>query len=86
MIMDLVVDYIRMVGYTIVILTSLKGIYIRKFNNILFTGDIIMAFSLLVSTFLVSLAGLGSTATRDLIMTPAVVLWAMVHFISLLKE
>jgi hypothetical protein len=74
-----------MVGYTIIILSSLRGIVVRKFNNLLFVGDIIMAFALLVSSMRVSLGGANGEEIRDMVMTPAVIIWAMVHFVELLN-
>jgi len=46
LIIDTILDYLRIVSYSIVIITSLNGIFKKKFSDILFVGDIILAFLL----------------------------------------
>jgi hypothetical protein len=83
--MDIALDYIRMVGYGVIILTSLNGILVKKFNNILFLGDILIAFTLLISGALRTIVGIDKNLVTDMILTPAVIIWAIIHFMNLLK-
>jgi len=82
---DIFLDYIRMVGYGVIILTSLNGILIKKFNNILFLGDTLIALTLLISGLLRTVGGIDKNLVIDMILTPSVVIWAAIHFINLLK-
>jgi len=83
--MTYIVEYLRMVSYAIVILTSLRGIVKRKFNSMLFFGDIIMAAVLLSGTLLSKFFGISRDISGTIILTPAVIIWAIIHFINLLK-
>jgi hypothetical protein len=83
--MKFIVEYIRMVAYATIVLSSLKGIAVRKFSSALFVGDIIMALVLLISGLLAKFAEIPREATRDCVLTPAAVIWAIIHFINILK-
>jgi len=82
----IVLEYIRLVCYAIVILSSLKGIAKRKFTNNLFVGDILMAFGLFTANALFRFGAVDRDITNSFVLTPAVVLWAGIHFHSLLKD
>jgi hypothetical protein len=86
MTLDLFMDYIRMVGYAIVVLTSLRGIFTRKFSNLLFVGDIIMASAFIIALFLGNILGLKLTEQVDIFVTPAVVIWAVIHFYAMWRS
>lgn len=75
-----------MVCYTIIILSSLKGIAKRKFTNELFIGDILVAFGLFTANILFRFGAVDRDITSDFVLTPAIVLWAGIHFHSLLKD
>ena len=79
------VEYIRMVAYATIVLTSLRGIAQRKFSSILFVGDIVMALVMLISGLLAKFADMPRDLTRDYVLTPAAIIWAIIHFIALLK-
>lgn len=83
---DLILDYIRMVSYAVVVLTSLRGILRREFTNLLFVGDIIIATSFFVSLFRANILGFVLSKEVDLLVTPAAVIWATIHFVLMLKE
>jgi hypothetical protein len=78
-------EYLRMVSYAIVILASLRGIAVKKFTSLLFVGDIIIALILLVSSLLASFGSIPRDLTRDYLLTPVAVIWAIIHFINILK-
>ena len=77
---DIMLDYIRMISYALVILSSLRGIFFRKFNTFLFVGDIIMALGGLVTLVSVNTFRTHLGDSADIFLTPAVVLWAFIHF------
>ena len=83
--MTFIVEYIRMVAYATIVLTSLRGIAQRKFSSILFVGDIVMALVLLITSLLAKFANTPRELTRDYVFTPAAILWAIIHFVALLK-
>ena len=80
---DMMLDYIRMVSYTMVILGSLRGILKRNFNSILFIGDATMALGALLTLINFNWRGFGLSSSADLFITPAVVVWALIHFYDL---
>jgi hypothetical protein len=83
---DLFLDYIRMVSYAIVILASLRGIFVRKFSNSLFIGDILMAFGMISTLFFTNLFKTELSANADKMITPAAVIWAFIHLRAMFKE
>jgi hypothetical protein len=82
---DVALDYIRMISYTIIVLSSLKGIFSRKFSNLLFVGDILMAVALFGTLLNSTVFNNELTQSADSILTPAAVLWAIIHYIAMLK-
>jgi hypothetical protein len=78
--MELLLDYIRMVSYAVVVLTSLRGIAKRKFNGLLFLGDVLMSLAWLVTLSSVNILHRHLETTADIIVTPAAILWAIIHF------
>lgn len=83
--MNIIWDYIRMVCYVIIILTDLNGILKRKFSNSLFLGDIIMATGLFLTLFHFDFLKKDLMVITDFILTPTAIVWAVVHFSSMLK-
>jgi len=87
-ILDTILDYVRLISYGMVILTSLRGIYKRKFTNLLFMGDIIISFVLIsvvvyIHLFEISVQG---TVLDDILLTFGAVTWAVIHFVAMLKD
>ena len=83
--LDFLLDYIRLVAYATIILSSLNGICKRKFNNVLFLGDIIMAFGLLLAGMHTNLFGKNGRFFADLFLTPSAIVWAVIHFLVMIK-
>ena len=79
-------DYIRMVGYSLIILTDLRNIVNRKFSTILFVGDILMSFALLIASLNIITTGFDQTIIADKVLTPAVVIWAGIHFYEFVNQ
>jgi len=72
-------DYIRMVSYGTIIICSLRNVTKRKFNNILFIGDILMALFLLIGNLLAIWFGLDRADIGTFMNCP-VIIWAIIHF------
>ena len=87
-ILDTILDYLRLVSYAVVILTSLRGIFKRKFSNILFLGDIILAVVLISAVIILHLFEIvpSSTIVDDIFLTTGAVIWAVIHFAATIKE
>ena len=81
--MSIIFDYIRLVGYAVIILSSLRGIASKKFNNVLFLGDCIMAFGLMLASLGITFGFASNGSVKDYILTPAVILWSLIHFYNL---
>ena len=80
-------DYLRAVAYATIILTDLRNIFNRRFNNVLLVGDIIMAFALMISALNLSMGKIHDQELLvDLVLTPAAIIWATIHFRSFLKN
>ena len=78
--------YIRLVCYTLIILTDLRNIAQKKFSNILYTGDILICFALLVTALNIPTTKFDQTLVADRVMTPAAIIWACIHFREFLKK
>ena len=85
MMIDTLFEYIRMVSYGVVILSSLRNIAKRRFNNLLFVGDIIMASFLLVGGVLARFFGFDRDDSVSYIITPPVIIWAVIHFYAMIR-
>lgn len=83
--MDIMLDYIRMVSYAIIFLTSLRGIYVRGFNRILFVGDIVMATGGFLALASARFLGNNLSLSADIFITPAVVMWAIIHLVDFVR-
>jgi hypothetical protein len=79
-------DYIRIICYALVILTDLRNIVNRKFDTLLFLGDVILAFALMVSALNITTTGFNQELVIDRIGTPAAIIWASIHFYEFLKK
>ena len=82
---DIMLDYIRLTCYGTVILTSLNGILKKKFNNILFVGDVIVALGLMAVGLCATFFNINRALTSDVILTPIVIIWATIHFKNFLR-
>lgn len=78
-------DYIRLVSYGLIISSCIvKFVAREKIRKVLLFGDIIVALALLLSNFH-TLIGKNPEIFRDYVITPAVFIWAVIHFITLIK-
>jgi hypothetical protein len=80
---DLIFDYIRLVSYSIVLLSSLRGILYRRFTNLLFVGDIVMVVSLLTTAICIHLMDGDIDYFGNYVLTPGAIIWATIHLLSL---
>ena len=85
MIETILLDYVRFAGYAVVIISSLNGIAKKKFSNILFVGDILVAFGLMTIGLLCKFGEIDRNIAGQYILTPAIVLWAIIHFSAMVK-
>ena len=87
-ILDTIMDYTRLVSYALVVLTSLRGIVQRKFTNLLFVGDIVVASLLLSVVIYIHLFEVSVQATLidDILLTSGAVFWAVIHFVAMLRD
>ena len=86
MMINILLDYLRLTSYAIVILLALKGIAKKTLSNALFFGDIMVALGLLLTGFYINILGKSGALIEDVILTPVAVVWAVIHFIVMLKE
>lgn len=82
---DIILDYVRMTSYALVILTSLRGIYKRKFTNALYIGDVVLSISLFSTLLFRNFLGSDLDIVADLFITPASILWAVLHLRELVR-
>jgi hypothetical protein len=83
----LVWDYIRSVSYLLVILTDLRDIKHRRFTNLLYVGDTILASGLLFASLNWSFNNiLDPSFAIDVFGTPVVIAWAALHVREFLKR
>jgi small basic protein len=87
-ILDTIMDYLRLVAYAVVVLTSLRGIAQRKFSNLLFVGDIVIAIVMAITVIYIHLFEIvpSSTLVDDIILSSGAIVWALVHFKAMLKD
>ena len=82
--MTYIFTYIRLVCYALIIITSLRNIVHRKFTSLLFVGDIIACFALFIVSLNIISTQFNQTVIADKVITPAVMLWAGIHFYEFL--
>jgi len=83
---DTMLDYFRLVAYTVVFLSVLKGIYVKKWSGFLFVGDLIMVLTLITTLIYAHLFGMDDTIGDEVFLTLGATTWAVIHFVSMLKE
>jgi hypothetical protein len=82
---DVLFDYIRMVAYGSVIISSFVQIHRRQYRTILLFGDIFFSLSLITVLLATNFFTIKTEVAADIILTPAAILWAILHYISLMK-
>lgn len=83
---DVMFDYLRAVLYAVVILTDLHGIAHRKFDSLLYLGDTVLAFGLLVASFNMGMSVFNIRYFADVVLTPAALIWAGIHYYEFIKK
>jgi hypothetical protein len=83
---DIFLDYLRLVSYSLIVISSMRGIFKGRFNNYLFLGDVVIACGLFLAGMHSSIFGKDRALFSDLILTPSSVFWATIHFINFLKN
>lgn len=81
----ILLEYLRMVGYTLVILTSLFSFIRRRYNPYLLIGDIIFAILTGLSLIHVTIFKSDRAFINNMFITPAVLVWAIFHFVNFLS-
>ena len=80
-------DYLRLVSYALIILTSFVLYRQRKtINQALIVGDIIMAFTLFLTALHVQILNFNDIFFTTFILTPGAIIWATVHFYTMLDK
>ena len=79
-------EYVRMVCYAIIVLIDLKNIANRKFSTLLYVGDIVMASALFYTVSNIPFTGFRQEDVACRIMTPAAIVWAIIHFVAFLRD
>lgn len=87
-IIDTMLDYLRLVAYAVVILTSLRGIMLKKFTNLLFVGDIFLSLVLIFAVVFIHLFEIvpSTTLVDDEVLTTGAVGWALIHFVAMVRD
>jgi len=82
----IMLTYIRLVSYSIVIITSLRGIATKNFSTLLFIGNIVLAFILIMMGVAFRLCGIFPGVFDDVLLTFGSAVWAIIHFKAFLEE
>lgn len=88
--LDILFDYIRMVGYATVFLTTIFLVKQKRINNVLAYGNII--FVICALSYLVYINILEPfwnnfiASTQDIFITPAIILWAIFYLYYFIKK
>ena len=83
---NIFLDYLRLVSYAIIILSALKGILKRRFNDTLFVGDILMCLALFFAGLYTNVLNKNGALFADILLTPAAVFWAIIHFYNMVRK
>lgn len=83
--LDLGCDYIRLTAYALVISACIvKCLRRTRIRKVILIGDILVAAALGITNFY-NLIGKDALLFRDIILTPASVIWAVLQFVTLLR-
>ena len=81
--MTIILAYLRLVSYAIVMLSSVMSVKTKRYDAILFLGDLILAFAFILGVIANPFGHADGESVRIFIITPGVVLWACFHFCNL---
>jgi hypothetical protein len=79
-------EYIRMASYALVLSISIFSLKCPKQNRLLILANIIFSLGGFLSLFHPMIFGSDPVVTRNWTVTPTVVLWAVLNFISFFKK
>lgn len=78
-------EYFRMVSFMVVIISALISFLFGKPSRLVFLGDIIFAMAAFTALLVVVSYKVDRGAVNNIIITPGAIIWAVFHFINLLK-
>jgi hypothetical protein len=76
--------YIRLACYAVVVASALASMGRKRFSKLVLVADITYALLAALALYFKGTLFLG-LSTQDFFLTPAVVIWAILHFRNLLK-
>ena len=85
-VIDIMLDYVRLSAYAVVLLCVLKGIVHKKWSSLLFIGDLIMSVMLITTLIYGHLFNMAYGIGDEIFLTSGAIVWAVIHFVSMLKE
>ena len=85
MTIDLLLDYIRLICYGLVIASSIASMGRKRFSKCILFADMLFALLLAMAMVFKGSVFFG-LQTQDYIITPAVIIWATLHYYNLLKQ
>jgi len=83
--MNILLEYLRLACYGVVISSAIASINRKRFSKCILIADIIFATLLFLASIFKGTLVWGLD-TRDTLLTPAVVIWASLHYYNLLRQ
>lgn len=78
-------EYLRIVSYSMVIITSLISLAYKKHHVFLLIGDIIFSIFTIATLIHIVYFNTDRAIANNVFITPAVIIWAIFHYANLLK-
>lgn len=82
--LDIMFDYFRFAAYCSVVISSLIQLNRKDYKAALLFGDIVFAIGLMILLIVSNTSILQVKDAADIILTPASIVWAVFHYVSLL--
>lgn len=83
--LNYVTDYLRLASYSMVILTTIFSLRCVNHTKLLAIGNIIFAFVLFTGRIFINFYQVYNVDYNTFVMTPAAIVWAVLHFERFLK-
>jgi len=81
-----ILQYLRLLSYSVVVLTSILGILLNGcMDKLLLVGNLLIAVTMLSVYFLRFVAGINIMEISAIIQTPVTIIWAILHIISFFR-
>lgn len=80
----MIIEYLRMVAYAMIILSSMLAFIAGKHRAFLLLGDVLFSFFAILALLHVQVGG-ERAFSNSVFITPGVLIWAIFHFVNLLK-